>query len=113
MDYKKENFYQTLRELSKHILSSNALDALKHQCQDILSSSKVNSIVSPAQLFQALEECGKLSVNNTEYLADQLAAIGKPEFVEILVYGGSVSRTIGEPVYGPSHYNHSSSIAKC
>ena len=103
---KEVNFYQTLRELSKHILSSNTLDALKYQCQDILSLSKVNSIISPAQLFQALEECGKLSVNNTQYLADRLAAIGKPEFVEILVYG-SVS-SIGEPVYGSS-YNHSGS----
>ena len=105
MDNKKENFYRTLRELSKYIVSSNTLDALKYQCQDFLSLSKINSIVSPAQLFQALEECGKLSVNNTQYLADQMIAIGKPEFVEILVHG-SISR-IGEPTYGSPYYSHS------
>ena len=107
MDYKKESFYRTLRELSKHIVSSNTLDALKNHCQDVLSVSKINYIVTPSQLFQALEECGKLSVNNTQYLADLLTTIGKPELVEILVYGSVNS--IGEPVYGSSCYNHSGS----
>lgn len=81
-----ESFHQKLRELSRQI-SSDTLDSLKYLCQDSLSEAKLNSVKTPLELFTALEEQGKISANNTEYLVELLRAEGKPELERILVHG--------------------------
>ena len=81
-----ESFHQNLYELSSWI-SSDTLDSLKYLCQDALSEAKLNSVKTALDLFTALEEQGKISANNTEYLVELLRAEGKPELEKVLVNG--------------------------
>lgn len=117
MDYRQMILHQNLQELSNHI-SSNELEDLKFLCQDVVSEAKINSVTTPLQLFEVLEECGKLSVNDTEYLADLLVAGRRSDLVGLLVHG-SVSSiaeethsscVVQQPVYNSgSYYHHSRS----
>ena len=66
----------TLLELAKYI-TSDVLDNLKYLCQDVVLPSRMEKVKTARDLFQALEECGKISVNNTQYLIDLLEAEGK------------------------------------
>ena len=81
-----ETFHQNLHELSNWI-SADTLDNLKYLCQDALSEAKLDSVKTPLDLFTALEEQGKISANNTEYLVELLRADGKPELEKVLVHG--------------------------
>ena len=108
-----EYFRRNLLELSRHI-TADELEDLKYLCQDVLGGTRVNSIKTSLQLLKALEECGKLSINNTEYLIDMLNSGGKSDLAG-LVFNGSVVNSIAEethpsyneqqPVYA-SQYNH-------
>ena len=71
-----ENFHRTMIELAKYI-TSDVLDNLKYLCQDVVLPSRMERVRKPLDLFQALEECGKISVNDTQYLIDLLEAEGK------------------------------------
>ena len=81
-----ETYHQNLHELSSRI-SADTLDSLKYLCQDALSEAKLDSVKTPLDLFTALEEQGKISANNTEYLVELLRAEGKPELEKVLVHG--------------------------
>ena len=80
------NFHQTLHELSSHI-SPDTLDGLKYLCQDALSEAQMNSVKTPLDLLSALEENGKISAGNIEYLVELLKSEGKSELVKRLSYG--------------------------
>lgn len=107
------SFHHNLCELSKHI-SLDTLDNLKYLCQDVISEAVRDGITTPWDLFQALQNCGKISVHNTDYLVELLEAEGRSDLVKILVYGSvnniteeTRSSYVGEqPVYG-SQYDHS------
>ena len=110
-----ESFRRSIFELSQHI-TADKLEDLKYLCQDALGETRMNNIKTPLQLFKALEECGKLSINNTEYLVDLLNSGGKSNLVGLVFHGhGSVVNSIAEetrpsyneqqPVYA-SHCNH-------
>lgn len=75
-----ERFRRTLIELSKYI-TSDVLENLKYMCKDVVLSYKMERVKSPLDLFLALEECGKISINDTQYLIDLLEAEGKPNLV--------------------------------
>jgi len=85
-----QRFHWTLIELSKQI-TSDVLDNLKYMCQDVVVPTRMEKVKTPLDLFQALEECGKLSINNVQYLVDLLEAEGKAELVEVLVPHGSIN----------------------
>ena len=72
-----DKFHVTLLELAKYI-TTDVLDNLKYLCQDVVLPSRMERVKTARDLFQALEECGKISVNNTQYLIDLLEAEGKP-----------------------------------
>ena len=113
-----EFFRRNILELSRHI-SIDELEGLKYLCQDVLEETRMNNIKIPLQLFKALEECGKLSINNTEYLVDLLNSGGKSNLVRLVFHGHdsvvnsthdsvtkeeTQSHNKQQPVYA-SHYN--------
>ena len=53
-------------------------------CQDVILPFRMEKVKSPRDLFQALEECGKISCNDTQYLIDLLEAEGKSSLANIL-----------------------------
>lgn len=77
-------FHRTLIELSQHI-TSDVLENLKYMCQDVVFPSKMEKVITPLDLFRALEECGKISCNDTQYLIELLEAEGKSSLVKKLV----------------------------
>lgn len=78
-----DQFHRALIELSKHI-NSETLEDLKYLCQDVVPAAKMEKIKSARDLFQALEECGKISSNNVGYLVDLLEFEGKPQLANKL-----------------------------
>lgn len=79
-----EKFHLTLIEVSKYI-TSDVLDDMKYLCQDVVVPARMEKVKSSLDLFRALEECGKISITNTQYLIDLLEAEGKSNLVEKLV----------------------------
>ena len=79
-----ENYRLTLMEISKHI-TSDVLDSLKYMCQDVVVPARMERVKNARDLFQALEECGKISKNSTQYLIDLLEAEGKPHLAQRLM----------------------------
>ena len=79
----KSKFNRTLIELSQHI-TSDLLENMKYMCQDVVLPAKMERVKTALNLFQALEECGKISINDTQYLMDLLEAEGKSKLVEKL-----------------------------
>ena len=75
-----ERFHRTLIEVSRHI-TSDILDNLKYMCQDVVVPTRMEKVRTARDLFQALEECGKISINNTQYLIDLLEAEGKSHLI--------------------------------
>ena len=79
----ERRFRLTLVELSKHI-TSDVLDSLKYICQDAVVPSRMEKVKNALDLFLALEECGKISMNDTQYLIELLEAEGKSSLVSKL-----------------------------
>ena len=77
-------FRRTLTHLSKHI-DSSTLEDLKYICQDDIGAAKLEKVKTPLDLFRALEESGKISMNDASYLADILEAEKKYHLAEKLV----------------------------
>jgi len=88
-------FRKTLSQLSKHI-DSDTLADLKYLSQDVIGAAKMEKVNSPLDFFQALEQCGKISVNDASYLADLLESENKPYLAEKLApfMGGHSTNTI-------------------
>ena len=63
-------------------LTRQDLDLLKFMCEQDVPKSRMERVVSGTDLFNALEERGKLSVKNLGYLADILRSIGRSNLVE-------------------------------
>jgi len=88
-----EPFRLFLMELSKQV-DTNTLDNLKYLCQDVVGPTKMEKVETTLHLFQALEECGKISKTNASYLANLLESEGKLHLAEKLTpYMGGQSDT--------------------
>ena len=74
MDNNK-TFNQTLVDLGKCI-TTDTLEDLKYLCKDVVLPARMERVKRPLDLFQALEECGKISATNTQYLIELLEGEG-------------------------------------
>ncbi len=72
----------TFRVVLLHVgdqLTNHQLDHLKFLSRSVLTNSRIDRIRSPLDLFQALEEKGKLSQENTSFLHQMLESTGYHE----------------------------------
>jgi len=111
-------FRRTLSHLSKHI-DSSTLEDLKYLSQDFICAAKLDMVKSPIEFFQALEESGKISVNDVSFLADLLKAEKKFHLAEKLAQfmGADHIMMHGQPEPLPAplgqfnqYYSHSSGM---
>ena len=77
-------FRKTLVELGKHI-TTETLEDLKYLCQDVVLPARMEKVKTARDLFLALEECGKISATNTQYLIELLEGEGKQSLAKTLV----------------------------
>jgi len=98
MEKRSREFRITLSHLSKHI-DSSTLEDLKYLSQDVICASKLEKIKTPLNFFRALEESGKISMNDASYLAELLEAEKKFHLAEKLTpfMGGDHTMMQGQP----------------
>lgn len=69
-------------------LSNQDFDHLKFLCGDVVPVARMERVRVVTDLFQALEERGKMSVNDLGYLAQLLATLGRAPLLEELTNEG-------------------------
>jgi len=84
MDTERDRAYQFRYKL-KHLsdnLTSGDLNQLKYLCQDHI---KVEEITSGIMLWKQLEDCGKLGMDNLEYLKELFEGIDRLHLLKELL----------------------------
>ena len=84
---RKMEFRRCLNRLSNQLSRQN-LEDMKFVCKDHVPVARMERVCSSLDIFQALEERGKLSSTNTAFLAKVLISIERANLVSELVSAG-------------------------
>ncbi len=88
MDLKRKvDFRRCLNRIANHLSRQN-FDDLRFMCKDVVPVARMERVRSPIDLFQALEERGKLSADQLDYLADVLVSVGCGRLLKELADSG-------------------------
>ena len=87
MDPRKKEFRRCLNRLSNQLSRQNVED-MKFVCKDHVPVSRMERVMSSLDIFQALEERGKLSHTDTSFLVKVLVSIERSNLVSELVSAG-------------------------
>ena len=72
---RKVRFRRALNRIGNHLSRQNFED-LKFVCKDVVAVARMERVRCVLDLFQALEERGRLAVNDLEFLAQALETVG-------------------------------------
>lgn len=72
---RKVRFRRVLNRIGNHLSRQNFED-LKFVCKDVVAVARMERVRCVLDLFQALEERGRLAVNDLEFLAQALETVG-------------------------------------
>ncbi len=72
---RKLEFRRCLNRIANHLSRQN-FDDLKFMCKDAVPVARMERVRSATDLFQALEERGRLAIDQLDYLAHVLTSVG-------------------------------------
>jgi hypothetical protein len=84
---RRMDFRRCLNGLSNQLSRQN-LDDMKFVCKDHVPVARMERVRNPLDIFQALEERGKLAMNDTSFLVKVLITIERSNLVSDLIRAG-------------------------
>ena len=104
---RRMDFRRCLNRLSNQFSRQN-LDDMKFVCKDHVPVARMERVRSSLDIFQALEERGKLSMNDTSFLVKVLGSIERTNLVPDLISAGfappnALQTNQAPPPVRPSH----------
>lgn len=105
---KRMDFRRCLNRLSNQLSRQNVED-MKYVCKDEVPLSRMERVRNPLDIFQALEERGKLSMDNTAFLVKVLISIERSNLVSDLINAGFAPRDalqLNQPTQPPLQPSH-------
>ena len=97
---KRMDFRRCLNALSNQLSHQN-LDDMKFVCKDHVPVARMERVRNPLDIFQALEERGKLAMNDTSFLVKVLVTIERSNLVSDLVRAGFADHDALDKVSAP------------
>ena len=99
---RRMDFRRCLNRLSNQLSRQN-LDDMKFVCKDHVPVARMERVRGALDLFQALEERGELSMNDTSFLVKVLVGIERSNLVADLIAAGFAPRDVNQPAPPPLH----------
>ena len=102
---RRMDFRRCLNRLSNQLSRQN-LDDMKFVCKDHVPVARMERVRGALDLFQALEERGELSMNDTSFLVKVLVGIERSNLVADLIAAGFAPRDavqLNQPAPPPLH----------
>lgn len=99
------NFRRCLNAISNQLSRQN-LDDMKFVCKDHVPVSRMERVRSPLDLFQALEERGKMSADDTNFLAQVLFSVDRSNLISELQKAGFAPSVLPQPLQAPLTISH-------
>lgn len=102
MDVRRRmNFRRCLNALSNQLSQQNLYD-MKFVCKDHVPVSRMERVRSPLDLFQALEERGKMSADDTNFLVQILVSVDRSNLIPELQRAGFAPPVLPQPLHPPA-----------